>query len=414
MKVWLAFAATVICVLGFGRVAGAQPVLAQPPETPITPAAVQELQTNQIGFIPPMETGANALPENQPFKWGEITLRPHLSYRVLYGDGIQSTPGQQKTTVVQEISPGLLFELGRHWTLDYTPTWRLYSSDQFRDGLDHNVILTGGTAYEDWILGVSQSYAATSAPLIETGTQTDQEIYATALTASYRFNSKMSVDLAVNQNFLLAQQFNSSREWSTMDYFNYQFWPRLDVAVGAGFGYVAVSTGPNMTYEQYQGRISWRATDKVSLQVHGGLEDRQFLSGGAPDLINPVFGASVQYQPFVNTTLSLNASRAVTASYFQSQVTENTSLTLNLNQRLFKKLNLNLSGGYNMTTYISSLTGAEAGRTDNNYSFNARLSIPFLKRGTAAVFYQYNDNSSSAPGFAFSSSQIGLEVGFRY
>src|SRR6185312_1384211 len=97
------------------------------------------------------------------------------------------------------------------------------------------------------------------------------------------------------------------REWSTLDWINYQFEPRLDIALGAGLNYVNEDSGSDMTSEQLQGRIRWRAMDRISLQLHAGLEDRQFLSGGIPDLVNPVFGASVEYQPQESTSLSLNA-----------------------------------------------------------------------------------------------------------
>ena len=57
-------------------------------------------------------------------------------------------------------------------------------------------------------------------------------------------NSKMSLDLALNQNFVSADQFSSYNEWSTMDWLNYQFWPRLNAALGAGGGYDNESVQP--------------------------------------------------------------------------------------------------------------------------------------------------------------------------
>jgi predicted porin len=298
--------------------------------------------------------------------------------------------------------------------LDYTPTWTFYSNKQFRDTLDHSVVLNGGTAYGDWVLGLSQSYVSSDQPLIETGGQTAQETYSTAITASYRFGRAMSVDLAVNQNFTFTENFTNSREWSTMDWLNYQLWPRFDIGIGVGGGYVDVSPGTDMTYEQYQGRVNWRATDKISFQVHGGLEDRQFLDAGTGDLINPLYGATVQYQPFEATTLSLSANRAVSTSPFQNEVTENTDLSGSLNQRLLERFNLSLGAGYHTRKYIVSAAGFPAGRKDEYYSFNARLSTTFLKRGTIAATYQFSNNSSSVAGYGYSSNQFGFEVGYRY
>jgi uncharacterized protein (PEP-CTERM system associated) len=172
-----------------------------------------------------------------------------------------------------------------------------------------------------------------------------------------------------------------------------------------------------MIYEQVQGRINWRATDKFSLQVHGGMEARQLLSTDADDVLNPIFGGVIQYQPFDSTRLSLNVDRTVATSLLttnsQNQLTENIDITGHWNQRLFKKVSLDLDGGYHIVTYVATGTAA-TDRKDDYYTFNARLGCPFLKRGTVAVFYQYSDNSSTVENFTYSSSQVGFEVGYRF
>ncbi len=386
-------------------------MVAPTPAFSVTPAALQPLQPSEMDVF-----AAPTVSQSQPFELGPLILRPHPFYRFLYGDGIQAATNQVLTTSIQTVSPGLQVDIGRHWSLDYTPTWTLYSDHHFRDTFDQAVKLAWGTTYEDWILGASQSYATTSTPLIETGTQTDQENYSTAINLSYLINTKMSLDLAFNQDINSAAQLQSTRQWSTLDWVNYQFWPRLSAALGAGFGYVDVETGANMTYEQFQGRVGWRATDKVSFQIHGGLEDRQFLVSGASDALNPVAGAMIQYQPFEYTKLSLNADQTVATSLLTgtgTQITENSSIQANINQRLWEHWYLNMGGGYNTTKYTAA-TGAATSRQDDYYSFNVRLSTTFLKRGTIAAFYQISDNSSDQSGFTYSSHQVGLELGFRY
>jgi len=357
--------------------------------------------------------------EQKLLELGPINLRPHLLYRLSYGDGIPSRPGTQTKTVINELAPGILLELGDRWHLDYTPTLRLYSSSVFRDTTDQSVIFAGGTKYQDWSLGLSQSYLSSSQPLIETASQTDQETFSTALNAAYSMSSKLSLELGLSQNFRFLGEststnlLGSSRDWSTMDWLNYQFWPRFGAAIGVGFGYVGVDVGPNMTYEQLQGRINWQAGDKLSVSLNGGFEDRQFLDAGAPNVINPLYGLLIQYALFEATTISVNGNRAVSASYFQNQITETTDINGSIRQRLFKKLYFDLSGGYRLTSYRASATGLAINREDNYSYFNVRLTCPFLKRGTAAIFYQASDNASSASGFTSSSEQVGLELGYR-
>jgi hypothetical protein len=397
----------------------AQDVLAPPPQEYLQPAVpLFRVGTNlpQTEFAP--APAGPAVPEM--FRWGPVQLRPHLLYRVSYGNGLQAQPGHSSDSMINEVSPGILLDLGSHWHLDYTPTMRFYSSSGFRDTTDHAVLLNGATSYEGWTFGVSQSYASTSTPQVETGGQTDQETYNTALSASGLLSDKLSLELGVNQNFRFmgqssaGQNLSDSREWSTMDWLNYQFWPKFGMAIGAGGGFVNMQQGSDMTYEQLQGRVNWRAGEKLTFSVSGGAEDRQFVDTSAPDLINPIFGLTVLYQLFETTSFSLNATRAVSSSYFQNQVTESTGFTGGVRQRLLGKLWLDLTGGYNNTTYKATATGITVDREDDRSFVNVRLSCPFLKRGTASVFYDYSKNSSNQNGFEYSSNQAGLELGYRY
>lgn len=419
VHIWILLGASLLAAEG---VAGTQSVIFTPPPADITPSALQADQANNaMDVFTPAGTLGSKL--TQLLQYGPVTLHPHVSYRFLYGNGIQSQPGSQQNTVIQEVSPGILLDLGTHWALDYTPTLRYYSNSQFHDGVDHAATLTGWTRYEDWTLGLSQGFACTTAPTVETGAQTEQQNYSTALFANYAFSSRMSADFGLNQSLNFVSGFQDSRTWSTMDWLNYHFGPRLNVGIGAGAGYVNITdsavgyNNPDQTYEQLQGRINWRATDKISFQVNGGFEDRQIQASGVSATLNPIYGASVQYLPFKDTQISLAANRSVSASdyYVAAQTSENTSVNLGLNQRLLKKFNLNLGAGYTQSDYTDSL-GSKPGvnRTDESYSFNASLSHPFFRRGTWSLSYQYSDNVSSQSGFGYQSSQIGFSISYAY
>ena len=404
----------------------AQDVISSPPQAPAVPPAVQEQQNNspmQV-FAPP------AAGPSSPLQLGPVILHPHLDYQVSYGNGIQSSPGQQQKSVIQQVAPGILFNLGDHWILDYAPTLLFYSSSSLRDTVNQSVQLGWGSAYGDWFFSGSQSYASSANPNVATAAQTDQEVYSTVLNASYQFNDKMSLDMGFNQNFNYVgngtvttnylQSLADSKSWSTMDWLNYEFWPRLNAGLGIGGGYAIQSGSPDAINEQFQARVNWRATDKISFQLSGGGQDQQYSSGGAGDLLTPILSAAIQYQPFEQTKFSVNASRAVNPASFQNQTTENTSIMGDFNQRLLGRLHLDLSGGYTTIKYLASSSGLSTSRNDDIYSFNARLSCPVLKRGTIAVFYSYSDNSSSqsgftsGSGFGYKSTQVGLEIGYRY
>ena len=404
-------------LLGFlvcGIGARGQSVLTPPPPVSVTPPALAEFQSSELGVVQRVEESTGIPLGTLPFQWGPVNLRPQLFYSLSYASGLLSTPGAPASSIVNQFSPGMLFTIGSHWTIDYTPTWRWYSSSQFHDSLDHSLALNGWSAYEDWTFGLSQTYGRSSGSLAQTGTQTEQESFGTALNSSYRFNSKVSLDLSLSQNLQSADQFQGYRQWSTMEFLNYQFWPRFTAGLGVGAGYVDVDVGANMAFEQFQGRISWLATGKTSLVFHGGLEYRQFLSGGVNPILNPIFGLSLQTLLAKKTSLSIGADRGVSASYFANQASESTTVSVSLSQGITSRLNFGVSGSYGTTSYSSSALGVAASGGYDYISLSTRLSYYPIKRVTVSATYQFSNNSSSQPGLSFQSNQIGLELSYNF
>jgi hypothetical protein len=393
----------------------------QPP--PLPPPALETAPASRLaGTSQLAPAAAGPLSPVPPLlRWGPLTVQSHLLYSLSYGNGLQATPGQSSSSLINEVDPGILFQWGSHWSLDYTPTLRFYSDRAFHNTFDNAVTLTGGTTYEDWSFGLSQSYASSSEPLIETAAQTDQQIFSTGLSANRQLGSQTSLELGASQSFrylgtAIPGAQSDTRSWSTMDWLNYQFWPRFGAAIGTGFGYDNLAVGTDMTSEQLQGRITWKVVNKLSFFLSGGAEDRQFLASGSPDLISPIFSFSAQYALFEATTLSLSASRIVSPSFFQDQVTESTTISAGLHQRLLGKLSLDLSSGYGTSTYHASSTAPVAANVSNydTTSFSARLSLPVLKRGSAAVFYSVNYNTSGGANYNYTTTQVGLQLSYRY
>jgi hypothetical protein len=322
----------------------------------------------------------------QPYQLGPVAIRPHALYRFSYSDGIEYQPGRPLSSIINELTPGLLFNIGTHWSIDYSPSWIFYSNEKLRDSLDQSLRLNGGTTYRDWLFTLSHTYQATSSSRVETAQQTDQQINSTSLAAFYQANSSISVELNASQNIRLTDQFTTVYSWSTLDYLNYYLGSRLSFGLGAGVGYDDVDQGVDMTSGRLQGRFSWLTTDKTSFQVNGGFEDRQFLGAGVPDLITPTFGVSLGYRPFQFTSLALSANRSVTPPYFQNQATEITAVSANLTQRLLGHFTASITGSYNTAQYVAAAQGVAAGRHDTYYSLNTRLSWLLLKQFSMSLF----------------------------
>ena len=253
-------------------------------------------------------------------------------------------------------------------------------------------------------------------PQVETATQTHQENYDTALNGTYTINSKMSLDLAVNQNFSFADQFQSLPRMVNAGLAELSILGQVQCGSRRrDWGTTIWTTGPDMLFEQYQGRVQWRATDKISFQLNGGLEDRQFLNSSSSDALNPVFGGGIQYQPFEHTKISLNADRVVAVSDLQNQVTESVGLNGDLNQRLLGRLFLDLGGGYQNIKYVNSKRRS----VPHPHGRLLLISIPASARPFSNAAPLPSSIRSAAipppqPGFGFTSHQVGFEIGFAY
>lgn len=353
-------------------------------------------------------------PAASPFRYGPLLVRPHLQYRLLHGDGIQFQPGRQLTTTVENLSPGLLLELGSRWRADYTLVRTTYSNSEFADTVDHSALLAGVVGKDAWSLGLNQTYSSTSGPLIETGQPTDQELYGTTVTSAIRLSGQFWLDLQASQTLQFVRQFSDSREWATMDWVHYRFPGELDVAAGAGTGIVKVSEGPDMNFVRAQVRIGWHLGDKLQLDAEAGLEHRRFSDSSRPARDNPILNLSLRYQFLEPTFLTVDASRFVATSYFADQFVEHDKISAGIQQRLLTHFFLDASYAYEKMQFLSAVSNGVGGRDDDIRSVNLRLRTTLLRRVTVAVFYQRTSNASNDPTFAFGSDQVGLEMGVQF
>jgi hypothetical protein len=318
--------------------------------------------------------------------------------------------------------------LGDHWTLDYTPAIRFYSSSQFQNEVDQIVNLACFTTWQDWSLSFSQGYSATSQPLVETAGLLNQEVYATSLRVGHSIGGSFSLDLGVAQNFRYVDEnqplgfapTTRTLEWSTLDWVNYQFAPRLNAGIGGGFTFDDVTPPPNQVSEQLQGRINWVATDKLTFMVSGGVDYRQFVDSPAPNLLSPIFSGSVQYHLFENTTLSVIASSSVSPGYYQNSLSQADTVSITLHQRLLKHLSLDVSGGYTSTSYqqTSSTVNTVSANNYDTTSYNIRLSTVLFKGLMAAVYFQENfisnSQGSTANLYNYNTRQAGLSLAYHF
>jgi hypothetical protein len=365
--------------------------------------------------------------------WGPLHVYPQLSYLFTYGNGLQAQPGVNSTTAINTVIPDVLFKIGNYWSLDYAPSWTFYSNPIFQNTTGQRVILLGGTSYGDWKLNLSQSYIDTTQPLVETGTEIDEVAYATALNAAWQMNGHLSLQLGLNQNFRYengssAEGLSDLQEWTESDWLNYQFEQQLGVAIGVTGGYDELSIGSDMPFEEAQVRVNFQPGPKLSLNVTGGIEDRQFVHPSAPPLVAPVFDATAQYEVRDGTSLTVSGSRTVTPAFFGNEVNVITSVMVGVRQRIVGKMFLSINGSYILEPYTSIVAGPlppyyfgvppttalVQTRSDTRTTLRISLSTTFRTHLTGSIFYVYNKDDSSQANYSFSGSQVGLQLNYRF
>ncbi len=404
----------------------AQGVISEPPPNFETQASSHGLIRSSV---PPLAQGVSNAPGI--YQWEGLDFHPHLLYRVIYGDGIPTSPTNHAKTFIQEVSPGLLVLIGDNWSLDYTPTLQLYSDSKLQDFTDELITLNGHANYHDWGFQLSQTYSSSFSPLLETEALTKQEDYLTDLSASRVLNSQFSTQFGVSQSFrstILGSLSQDIKEWTGHAGLNYQVWSGFSANLTGTYGYDLDQPGANMTFEQVQAAFTWAPGEKLSMTAGAGVEVRQLLGS---ELINPLFNGTITYKPWEHTVASLTASRTVSPSFFNNDVIVITTVSGSVSQRFLEHLTAEVSGGYTTTPFVGF---AQIGEFTNFHQINApnptsvvqqnrsditryamvRLSTEFRERGTISIFYSYNKTTSGLAAYDLTSTQLGLEIGWRY
>lgn len=379
------------------------------------------LGTDAIGSLvpsfnpaPPPMAGASA-PSTPPIlRWGPVTAHPFISYGLTYGTGLLTGPGREENTVINTVSPGVSFDLGKYWNLSYTPSLVFYTTDGYQNTVNQSASLSGGTTAGDWGLNLGSSFAKTDNPLVETGQQTEQTSSSTQFGASRPLSSVWTLDLGISQALRWTGDFNNTFSWGVQSGLMYQLSQLISVGFDLGAGYDLVEPGTDMTHESLQVAVNGALGEKLSYSLSGGFEIRQFLDTGASQKLSPIMSGSLNYQMTEKTSFNVYANRSVSPSFFNDQFTLATAIGGGLSQRVLGRFFLSLTGGFRWTENNSTLDPTlEVQNTD--YSFvRIGLSSRFLQRGSASIFYLLSQNTSSDAALSFDSNQVGMQLSYGW
>ena len=388
-----------------GDLSAQQVVMAAPQQPLVAPMMRQEVK--DVSSVAP-ESAPNTL--GPVYAVGEFQLHPHLFASLVHADGLPVQSGARVTSDIFTFAPGLLADLGQHWTFDYTGTEHTYSAQELRNAFDHDFRLVGANRTPDLGLQFTASYSNTSPILIETAQQTKQKVWAGSLTADHNFGNLFRYQGSAGVSDTDSQGFSKSRDWVTDHWFRTTLSPKTDAGLGLSYGYSDIVAKPNSHYTKYLGEIKWRPADRINVSLQGGWQDWHSLSAAIGSERNPVIQATLDYQPVDQTKISLFDSRLTSNTLDGNGVNKSSSWGASLNQRLLGKLFLRLGYTESSSDYRTTAGASVINRSDTVKSFNTAISIVVFRYWTAAATYQSLKNDSDLAIYKYSSSQYGVEV----
>src|SRR5205823_10651552 len=159
---------------------------------------------------------------------------------------------------------------------------------------------------------------------------------------------------------------------------------------------------PAQTFEQANARISYQPSGKISVNVSGGVEFRQFEHNSRHQYVTPVFELALSYQPFDPTTITLSGSRSTyNSGVLAGQDFAGTTITAGLRQRLLQRFYVGVSGGYQNSDYFSTVNSVAATRQDNYHFIEPSLDFSITRFWTIGGYYLHRQNDSSFQFFKF-------------
>ena len=243
------------------------------------------------------------------------------------------------------------------------------------------------------------------------GAFTTRSIYFNALRFLYQYSEKTDIDLEFNQSTNDYPSNLSSSDYQSSLAFDYALFPKTRAGLQAIAGLQRTEDSPDMWYQTINARVNYGVTGKVVVNASGGIQFNQYVTGGEPMRILPVFSLGAEYLLFPKTTLSIVGYRNLQSSpSIAGQDYIATGGELGISQGLTDKLTFAIASGYENDTYVANTADTDATRVDNFYFFRPSVSYSFLKYLRASLSYEYRANASNFQEDTWFDNQFSCEI----
>lgn len=300
-----------------------------------------------------------------------------------------------------------------YFFLDYNPSYHLYTNNSSESSFEHDVRAGGRYTFTKLTLAANARFQTLNETDSDIGGRVEWRAFDARVGADYAINDKTTFEAAFDYN---RRDFEDGRnditEYRATGWIDRQFSPSANIALGYTHGWVDVDSGANQDFDQVQLRAVWKATDKLSARVTGGVEWRG--ADNREDSTEATFAVGLVYNPFDATSIFLNGFRrtATSASGFNEVLTA-TGFDARIVQRLGDSYYLTAAGGFQTADYDENLiTGFSR---EDDYTWG-RLSLGWdvNKWLTAVLAYEYRDNDSNQVNRSYQEHLFFLQFSFLF
>ncbi len=261
------------------------------------------------------------------------------------------------------------------------------------------------------VFGMGFDFASVSGISRDFGADTDRYFATASFTASYELSRKTSLDFEMALPFRdFTDGINSRGVIGTI---SARTWlsPMLRTGLAYTLGKLTLEEGSNQSYQQATVLLNYSPTRFLHVNGTAGFELRD--TGAGTDT-TPVFGLGIGWNSLHGSTLSLSAERRIfnAASAADTNYTS-TSIILSFSQKLWHRLSVSASLGYERAIYQNTETGEEANqREDDLFTFTLGLTIPITDQLGCSLEYTYGRNESEVSPFR--SSQATFQASYAF
>ena len=396
--------------------------------TTVVPAPMPAGPNGVVNVFPGAETIYSGEPSSFHYVLG-------LTVRGVWDDNIFISHTHRVSDYFFAIEPYISLGVGdmegrnkSYLRLDYMPSVILYTDHSNQDGFNQLIHLEGGYSSGRWTLRATEDIALLDSANLnsfvdttglwantDASAPTRINIFYTRLVADYQLTGKMYLQGEFDSWIYNYPNHISSYTIAGGLYIYYQWLPKLSVGIGGTFGYEWVDDPTaNQPFEQVNVRLNYQVTNKFFLYASAGVEFRQF-DGDRGDYISPVFEVGSIWYPFSGTTLTLAAGRRIYSSgYLPDQDFGATYVVGRFQQRVFHRVYLGLTAGYENDNYIATDRDVSADRNDDYWFIEPSVDVLITRWLSAGAYYLHREDISSDAFFSWYDNQVGVRATLRF